>query len=389
MKSNNFTIKYPVNSGFEPSHIHFLEGNPDLLSFFKNDSARRVYVTDSNVADLSTLQNFIEQFETVISFNDEKSPLLSVSRTAEDSVLTSGNILVVIRAGESYKTIDSVLAIVKAALDYNFDRNCIFTAIGGGVICDITGFASSIFKRGARLEFIPTTLLAMVDASLGGKTGCDFECYKNMTGAFYPALNIYMWPQFVLTLPQREYKSGLAEAIKTALLFSKEMTELFKENSVLVLARDKSILEQLITGCVKAKSAIVEKDFREKGDRALLNFGHSFGHSLETVSGLGTISHGEAVAWGIVRALVTGVKLEVTELSYAEKIIDMLKEYGFETVTLPDCVPHTEQTVNAIIDSMRKDKKNVDGKFRLILQKKLCKNVITFVDEEKIKSVLN
>lgn len=389
MKSNNFTIRYPSDSGFNHSCIQFFEGEPDLAALFSKDSSRRVFVTDSNVAELSSLQNFIGQFETFIKCEDEKSSLLSVSRTAGVSDSASGNILVVIKAGESFKTINSVLAIVKAALDANFDRNCIFTAIGGGVICDITGFAASMFKRGANLEFVPTTLLAMVDASLGGKTGCDFEGYKNMTGAFYPAQNIYMWPQFVQTLPPKEYKSGLAEAIKTALLFSKEMTELFKTNTVLVKARDRKLIQQIIKGCVKEKAHIVEKDFREKGERALLNFGHSFGHSLETVSGLGTISHGEAVAWGMVRALVTGVKLEVTELSYAEKIIDMLKEYGFETVTLPECVPHTEQTVNAIIDGMRKDKKNVDGKYRLILQKNICKNIITFVEEEKIKSALN
>ena len=113
----------------------------------------------------------------------------------------------------------------------------------------------------------------MTDASLGGKTGCDFEGYKNMTGAFYPAQNIYMWPQFVQTLPPKEYKSGLAEAIKTALLFSKEMTELFKTNTVLVKARDSKLIQQIIKGCVKEKAHIVEKDFREKGERALLNFG--------------------------------------------------------------------------------------------------------------------
>ncbi len=227
MKSNNFTIRYPSDSGFNHSCIQFFEGEPDLAALFSKDSSRRVFVTDSNVAELSSVQNFIGQFETFIKCEDEKSPLLSVGRTVGVSDSASGNILVVINAGESFKTIDSVLAIVKAALDANFDRNCIFTAIGGGVICDITGFAASMFKRGANLEFVPTTLLAMVDASLGGKTGCDFEGYKNMTGAFYPAQNIYMWPQFVQTLPPKEYKSGLAEAIKTALLFSKEMTECF------------------------------------------------------------------------------------------------------------------------------------------------------------------
>lgn len=383
MKSNKFLIHYPVNSGFENSCISFFDGEPDLLSLFKNDSSKRVFVTDTNVAELSSVEGFISTFETFITCEDEKSPLVSVGRNE------CGNILVVIRAGEAYKTIDSVLAIVKAALDGNFDRNCIFTAIGGGVICDMTGFASSMFKRGALLEFVPTTLLAMVDASLGGKTGCDFYGYKNMTGAFYPAQNIYMWPQFVLTLNPTEYKSGLAEAIKTALLFSKDMAELLRDNSVLVLARDKKLLEQIIAGCVKAKALIVEKDFKEKGERSLLNFGHSFGHALETASGLGTISHGEAVAWGMVRALATGVKLGITDLPYAEKVIDMLREYGYETVTLPSCIPHTEETVSAIIENMRKDKKNVDGKFRLILQKKLCKNEIFFVEEEKIRSALN
>ena len=258
-----------------------------------------------------------------------------------------------------------------------------------------------LFRSGVSVEFVPTTLLSMVDASVGGKTGCDFEGYKNMVGSFYPARNIYIFPSFVKSLPENEYRSGLAEAIKTALLFSKEMCSIFANEKEKVASRDDETLFKIIDGCVRAKSSVVHKDFREKSKRALLNYGHTFGHALESVAGLGKVTHGEAVAWGIGRALDLGVALGLTNKSYAENAKQMLSSYGYDMESLQKAVAPADEKdgesltdarlnkANEILSSMHKDKKNSGSKMiRVIMQKSICRNIIQEVSENDILSVL-
>ena len=263
--------------------------------FCHGTEGQRLFVTDTSIASLPSMKPFISRFT-----DDGSRP--SKTRVGNDILLTVG-------AGESFKTLETVIEMVEAALEGNFNRNCTFMAIGGGVICDMTAFAASMFKRGVSVRFVPTTLLAMVDAAIGGKSGCDFKGYKNMIGSFWPASTLDVWPEFILSLPEKEFVSGLGEAIKTALLFSPEMWKMFTENADRILRRDMNVLHRIIIECVKAKAAIVEEDFREHGRRAFLNLGHTFGHALESVAGLGTITHGEAVVWGIGRALDLSVRL--------------------------------------------------------------------------------
>ena len=173
---SSFDLVFPENSGCDNTQINFYCGpcNLDEIYFALDDSPypSRLFVTDETIAKLDCMKDFVSKFKD--------------SRRGNDTLLVLG-------AGEKYKTIESVLKIVSTALDANYNRNCLFVAIGGGVICDMTGFAASMFKRGVDAEFVPTTLLADVDASIGGKTGCDFSSYKNMIGAFYPAKkNTYM-----------------------------------------------------------------------------------------------------------------------------------------------------------------------------------------------------
>ena len=207
MSQKSFTISYPArHSGTDKSLINFIPGTPDLAALFfegkeAEEKRRRFFVTDATVASLPCMQNFISKFD--------------------DGVCGKDNLLI-LGSGEPYKTIESVLTIVRAAFDANFTRKDIFIGIGGGVICDITAFAASIYKRGASVQFVPTTLLSMVDASLGGKTGCDFDNIKNVIGTFYPAEKLYFFPEFIKSLPENQYNSGLAEAFKTALLFDKD-----------------------------------------------------------------------------------------------------------------------------------------------------------------------
>ena len=399
MKNAQFDLHYPSNSGFKKSAISFYKGEPDLKSlFYSNGSSdnlekeQRLFVTDNTISELPCIKNFTSLFTKDISSKANSTTSIAVYKK---------DILLVLGSGEKYKTIDSVLSIIKTALDFNLSRKCTFVAIGGGVISDMTGFASSAYKRGVSVEFVPTTLLSMVDASVGGKTGCDFEGYKNMVGSFYPARNIYIFPSFVKSLPENEYRSGLAEAIKTALLFSKGMCSIFSNEKENVASRDDETLFKIIDGCVRAKSSVVHKDFREKSKRALLNYGHTFGHALESVAGLGKVTHGEAVAWGIGRALDLGVALGLTNKSYAENAKQMLSSYGYDMESLQKAVAPADEKdgesltdarlnkANEILSSVHKDKKNSGSKMiRVIMQKSICRNIIQEVSENDILSVL-
>ncbi len=362
---------FPDGSGFSKTDIHFFTGEGDLPSLYgakEDEGLCRLFVTDETVAALPAVSPFIDRLRTAPLKNDA---------------------LIVLGAGEAYKTIESVLAIIKAALEKNFTRSSVFIAIGGGVITDMTGFAASIFKRGVQTEFVPTTLLADVDAAIGGKTGCDFESYKNMIGAFYPASSVNIWPSFAKTLSEREYISGLAEAIKTAFLFSRELLEFFRLNRDAVMKREDEALFRIISECSSAKADIVHRDFKEKGERAFLNLGHTFGHALESVAGLGTVTHGEAVAWGMGRAMDLSCSLGLCSSLFRDEGKALLASYGYDMNALPKAIGSMEGASQKLLDAMKKDKKNIStSHVRVILQRYYCDTFITEASDEAVLSVL-
>jgi len=371
MSDADFSLTYPpVHPGTAVSRIRFYNTAPDLAAVFSTPAAqpagRRIFVTDTTIAALPAVRPFISLF-------------------ADGS--WNGSILVTLPAGEAAKTLDNVMQIIKHALEHNFNRNDIFTAIGGGVISDMTAFASAIFKRGARCEIVPTTLLAMVDAAVGGKTGCDYDSYKNMIGAFYPAEQLYFFPRFIETLPESEYRSGLAEAVKTALLYSKELYTFIKDNSEKIKRRDPKLLADVITRCVKAKAAVVEQDFTEKNIRMYLNLGHTFGHALESTAGLGKITHGDAVAWGIGRAAAVSLKLGLCTRAYYDNVTALLAGFGWETNPCPDILKAGSS--GSLLAAMKKDKKNSGSAVKLILQKDIEQTVIRETDDATIMQVLS
>lgn len=375
---DNFELLFPDNSGFDKTDILFYSGKNDLCSLYLSaeNKRNRLFVTDTNIASLCT--DFISHF-TDENADNIKAP----------SIFKKGNdTLCILGAGEKYKTIENVLEIVRAALNSNFNRNCLFVAIGGGVLSDMTGFAASMFKRGVDVEFVPTTLLSDVDASIGGKTGCDFDSYKNMIGAFYPAKKIHIWSSFIQSLPQNEFISGLGEVVKTAFLFSPELTEILKTQKEKVMSRNEEVLQKIITICAKAKAKTVHEDFKEKGIRAYLNYGHTFGHALETVAGLGKISHGEAVAWGIERALELSLDKNLCSAEFANECKSILFDYGFCTDPLPQIIKDIPNATLALVSAMHKDKKNSGSCVKVILQKTGQSTFITEVQDNEILEVL-
>ena len=378
----------PVHPGTDRTFIRFYSGQPDLNSIFyptvADNIPQRIFVTDTNVASIKEMHSFIDFFRG----SDYSKPQIKEGYTGR----RGKDILLILGSGEPYKTIESVLNICRVAVETNAKRDTVFIGIGGGVITDMTAFAASIFKRGARCELVPTTLLSMVDAAVGGKTGCDFDSYKNMIGSFFPAQKIHIIPSFIQTLPDHEYKSGMAEVVKTAMLYSKELFEELSAKPQILQDRKDPLVEKMIKICVNAKAAVVEQDLTEKNIRMQLNLGHTFGHALETCSGLGVVTHGDAVAWGMARAAELSKRLGICTSAYRDKVLKTLADFGWETSPLHSAIknkyPDSQDAAKVLFDAMKKDKKNATDKVRFVLQEDIGETVITEVDGKEVLAVL-
>jgi 3-dehydroquinate synthase len=312
----------------------------------------------------------------------EKNALIVVDENTAPlaAKLCKNEALCVLKSGEENKTWQSVEKILSEAKKAGFARDSFFTGIGGGVICDLTAFAASIYMRGCHLTLIPTTLLAMVDASVGGKTGFDLFGIKNLAGTFYPAQTVYMPLAALSSLPQREWKNGIAELIKTAILSGDD----FLDQLIPLLSPPYSpndLLSECVKKAVAYKTGVVSEDLRDNGKRMLLNLGHTFAHALESVSGLGSISHGEAVAWGIVRACELGQKLGITPDARARKIKALIESSGFNLAYSYDS--------GELINAMKSDKKKKDGKLTFIIPDKTSAYCVILENESELKLLKN
>jgi len=314
----------------------------------------------------------------------------------------------VLKSGEENKNWLSVQRILEAAHSENLGRDGVFIAVGGGVIGDMAGFASSIYKRGCRFVLVSTTLLGMVDAAVGGKTGFDLFGIKNLVGSFYPARQIFMPIDTLRSLPEKELKSGMAELIKTAVLSGDDFLDELENSSPNIMnfrfdtdenvrlhTGDMSsfgLWSKLIERAVRFKGGIVSEDMRESenGKRRLLNLGHTFGHALESAAGLGALTHGEAVAWGIVQACRLGVELQITPPSRAQKIINLIMSFKYECKS-----PHPvidDFNTDSFIKTMQSDKKKKEGKLTFIVPDgKSAASVYleTESDTQLLKNILN
>ncbi len=287
---------------------------------------------------------------------------------------------VVLPAGESSKSWQSVQTILTCCTEIGLGRDGVLAGVGGGVVCDVAAFAASIYMRGCTLVLTPTTLLAMVDASLGGKTGIDFLGFKNLVGTFYPAARIDIASGVLATLSDREYLSGLAEAIKTGIIGDPELFGMLETESRAVLRREPGLLQQIIRRCLAVKGAIVEEDPREAGRRALLNLGHTFAHALESASGFAGWTHGEAVAWGMARAADAGEELGLTPGDLRQRILRVLGTYGYRLqapVGLADLLPAFER-----------DKKRRQGNHRLVIPRGLGDVIVREVSTQDLAAAL-
>jgi 3-dehydroquinate synthase len=270
---------------------------------------------------------------------------------------------VILPDGEEYKTLDTLNTIFTALLENRFNRGCTLVALGGGVVGDITGFAAASYQRGVAFVQIPTTLLAQVDSSVGGKTGVNHPLGKNMIGAFHQPSCVLIDTDTLDTLDDRQLAAGLAEVIKYGLIKDSDFFGWLEQNMPALRARDKQALAYAIERSCALKAAIVAADERESGQRALLNLGHTFGHAIETGTGYGNWLHGEAVAAGMLMAADLSARHGWLSADSVERTRTLLRQAGLPTS------PPAEMDAGRFMELMAVDKKVVDGGLRLVLLK--------------------
>lgn len=285
----------------------------------------------------------------------------------------------ILKDGEAYKNVDSYMQIMTSLMEASFARDCALVALGGGVVGDMTGFAASTYQRGVDFVQVPTTLLALVDSSVGGKTAINHPLGKNMIGSFYQPKAVIADIELLKTLNQREIAAGMAEVIKYGVLFDKEFFDYLDSHSFADLD-----LGYVVKRCCELKAMVVSADEKEKGQRALLNLGHTFGHAIEVGMGFGTYLHGEAVAIGMAIAAYVGSKTNGLAASDLERIIAICKRYG-----LPIEIP-SKLDGAAFIEHMRHDKKVKQGHITYIIPKSIGDaEVSRKLDDETIIGFIN
>jgi 3-dehydroquinate synthase len=289
----------------------------------------------------------------------------------------------VLPAGEQEKTLARFGETMQALAAAGARRDATVFALGGGVVGDLAGFAAACWMRGVRCVQLPTTLLAMVDSSVGGKTAVDLPAGKNLVGAFHQPAAVVVDTDTLRTLPDRELRAGLAEVLKYGAIVDPAFFDWIEAHAGALLARDAAALEEAIAHSCAHKAAIVARDEHEQGERMLLNFGHSFGHAIETAQGYGGLLHGEAVAVGMVLAARLSARLGLAPAAHADRLAAALDALG-----LPIAIP-TSLAPEALLARMRLDKKAVSGGLRLILWRGIgAAEVRGDVPEDEILAVL-
>lgn len=290
-------------------------------------------------------------------------------------------ILYAFPAGEEHKTLDTVKEIYKRLIEEKFDRKDLLVALGGGVVGDVTGYAAATYLRGIDFIQIPTTLIAQSDSSIGGKTGVDFDGYKNMVGAFYMPKLVYMNVGVLKELDDRQFYAGFAEVMKHGLIKDAAFYEWLLDHMYEIFDRDMDVLEEMVMRSSGVKKLVVEKDPTEKGDRALLNFGHTIGHAIEKARHFEML-HGECIALGMVAAAFISWKRESISMEEYYEVRDMFVPFHLP-ISIDDIDPEE------ILTLTKSDKKMDGGQIKFVLLKKVGKAYVdrTVTDEEILQAV--
>jgi 3-dehydroquinate synthase len=286
-------------------------------------------------------------------------------------------------SGEGQKSLEAAAQLYDALLDLPADRRTLVIAVGGGVIGDLAGFVAATFARGIPLLMVPTTLLAMVDSSVGGKVGVNHPRAKNMIGAFHQPIGVFIDTATLNTLPEREFRSGLAEVVKYGVILDAELFHFLEQAKEPILQREPAAIQRIVLRSCELKAQIVERDEREETDvRAKLNYGHTFAHAFETAGGYASWLHGEAVAAGMVCASRLAEQRGLIPRETTEQQIGLLQAFALPTAP-------KQWPVQDLLATMRKDKKALDGRMRFVLPTRLgAASLIDDVPESDVRAVL-
>jgi 3-dehydroquinate synthase len=334
-----------VDLGPRSYDIAIVSGEPDGLGPFIRERVRgsaALVVTDTNAR-----------------------PHAKAAVAALDAVGDFRTHLGTLPPGEEQKALAVVSGLYDRLVELQADRRTVIVAVGGGVIGDLAGFVAATYNRGLALVMVPTTLLAMVDSSVGGKVGVNHPSAKNLIGAFHQPAGVWIDTAVLDTLPDREYRSGLAEVVKYGVILDAEFFAWVEAKATAVLGREPGAVQHVVARCCRLKADIVEKDEREEtGLRAVLNYGHTFGHAFEAVGGYGAWLHGEAVAAGMVCASRLAERRGLIASEVTTRQVRLLETFGLPTA--PRAWP-----TDALLAAMRIDKKSVSGRLRFVLPLRL------------------
>lgn len=338
------------------------QGLPGFLSTLNIEGRKALIITDSNIG--------IHYSAEVVSILEQQASFVGV---------------LTLPPGEEHKELNTIHSIYRYLIEHHFDRTDILFALGGGVVGDMTGFAAATYLRGISFVQLPTTLLSMVDSSIGGKTGVDFEQYKNMVGAFHQPKAVYISLHTLNSLPDREFYSGFGEIIKHGLILNKGYYAYLKEHAEKAVNRDFAVLEEIIFESCRIKQQIVEEDPYETGRRALLNFGHSIGHAIEKTMNFSML-HGECVAAGIAAAAYISCQRSFISTDELNDIVKTLEQYRLSATIL---LSEENFRVNSILEAMKNDKKVEADTIKFILLKEIGDACIdrTVTEEEMVSAI--
>ena len=367
-----------------------------IITVNLKEKSYKIYIKPNILSYTGKYLNELNLSKKILIITQDKVPnkyLKTIRLSLEKSGFTVFPLI--LKSGEENKNLDSLLKIIKFAIENKFERNDSFCALGGGVVSDLVGFAASIYYRGLNFISIPTTLLAMVDAAVGGKTAINIKEGKNLLGTFYQPKIVIVDPSCLKTLLKREFLVGMGEVVKYALLEKtakvkfnnlqyKSFFSFLKKNKKRILRLDQKSILNAITYSVKLKAYIVSKDEKESGLRAVLNLGHTFAHGIEQAYNYKKYTHGEAVSIGMCFASRLAERHKLISKELTDEIIGLVSEYGLPTKL------EANAPIQKITNAMFLDKKVRDGKLRFILPYKNIGfvKIVSDIKIDEIKELL-
>lgn len=328
---------------------------------------------------LGNLQDFLEEGDKWVIVTDDNVDNLYGQKLMEH--LKDRKVeKIIIPSGEESKSLKTVESLLNDILNYGLTRKSKVIALGGGVVGDIAGFCASIYMRGIPFIQVPTTLLAQVDSSVGGKTGVNMPQGKNIVGSFYQPQTVVIDVETLSTLSKRELISGIGEVIKYGIIYDYDFLQYINENFSRLITLEEEVTIKVVKRCCEIKAEVVSKDEKEEGLRKILNYGHTIGHALETATNYQSYTHGEAVLIGMYYEALMAMKLGYIDESYFNEIADTIKKTGISLE-----IYKTPLTV--LIDHMMKDKKNKDGKISFIFPRGRGAVTEVLLSKEEIISI--